>query len=183
MVTQVQPRKVTRCQERLKNGIERLVFLRMRLRHRARASAKYKARTEAIDSVRRFFSRVAGMNIERIKRVYNLVFYLLLVDQDLADFADSLIFATGDRRRAFFAKHEAVLVYEAADDLRSLMGRDFREALKSFGTTDKQFAEINKACSALKSFWDDHHQFLNSIRNALAAHRERDALQYVENWR
>src|SRR5437879_520876 len=110
----------------------------MRLRHRARAREKYKARTEAIDSVQRVFSRAGGINPERIKRVYNLVFYTLLVDQDLADFTDSLIHATGDRRRAFSAKHEAVLLYEAAKDLHQMLGRDFRNAIKSFGATDEQ---------------------------------------------
>jgi hypothetical protein len=154
-------------EEQLKNAIERLLFVPMRLRHRTTARQKYKARTSTIETTRRTLIRATEIKSEKVRWVYNLVLYMLLADQDLADFTESIIYATGDRKRAFFAKHEAVLLYEAAEDLRQMLGREFRTAVKSFGTTDEKFRKVNAACSALNKFWDDRRQLLYSIRKRL----------------
>lgn len=86
----------------------------------------------------------------------------------------------GDRRRQFIAKHEAVLLYEAAKDLAHLLGREFRESAKALGTPDELMNRLNGASSDLSRFWQEHQPFLGPIRNAIAAHREHDALRYLE---
>lgn len=167
--------------ERLKNAIERVVFLPMRIRHRKSAHAKHKARAAALANVRSVLERVTQLNSKSVRIVFNVGMYVLMLDQDLADFADYLVHATGDRRRAFIAKHEATLLYEAAEDLPQLLGRDFRSGVQLLGASQKQLARLNSVASELSKFRHDHREFLGTIRNALAAHRDHDALCYAQN--
>jgi hypothetical protein len=121
-----------------------------------------------------------GLNAKNIQAVFNVSLYLLLLDEDLADFTDDMVCAIGERRRRFVAKHEAVLLYEAAEDLPQLLGRDFREAVIALGASDWQQKQLNDGSSGLNHFWRKHREFLGEIRKALAAHREHDALAYLE---
>jgi hypothetical protein len=106
--------------------------------------------------------------------------YVRLLDEDIAHFTDDLVCAIGDRRRAFLAKHEAILLYEAAEDLPQLLGREFRVAVKALGASAEQTARLNSVSSDLNQFWQRDRDFLRSIRNALAAHRDHDALRYAQ---
>jgi len=112
--------------------------------------------------------------------VFNVALYLLLLDQDMADFTDDMVNAVGVRRRRFIAKHEAVLLYEAAEDLPQLLGREFREAVVALGASPTQQKRLAEASSGLSQFWRKHREFLGDTRQALAAHREHNALLYVE---
>ena len=112
--------------------------------------------------------------------MFNVGLYLLLLDQDLADFTDDMLGAVGSRRRRFVAKHEAVLLYEAAEDLPQLLGKEFRASVDAIGASNDHRQRLNQAAAGLNQFWREHREFLGEIRKALAAHREHDALLYME---
>ena len=166
--------------ERFKEIVEQVVLLPVRIRHRSRARPKHRARAQAIATTRHTLAGARGLNAHAIQTVFNVGLFVLLLDQDLADFTDDMVGAIGDRRRRFVAKHEAVLLYEAAEDLPQLLGREFREATAALGASSDQRQRLNDASAGLNQFWREHREFLGDIRKALAAHREHDALQYVE---
>lgn len=164
--------------ERLKNIVEQFMLFPVRVCHRHRSRANRKARIEALEAVRHTLERASEMSAENIRTVFNIGMYLLLLDQDIAFFTDDLVYAIGDRRRAFLAKHEAILLYEAAEDLPQLLGREFRKAVKKLGASEEQISRLNAVSSGLNRFRSNHQTFLGNIRNVLAAHRDHDALQY-----
>jgi hypothetical protein len=167
--------------ERLKEGIEWVVLFRLRLRSRQQGRAKRRARLSAMETVRRTLRGASQLNAANVKTVFNAGMYIVLLDDDIAYFTEDLISAAGGRRRAFLAKQEAALIYEAAEDLPQLLGRDFREAARALGSTDAQISRLNSASSDVNRFWQERRDFLGTIRNALAAHREHDALQYLDS--
>ena len=166
--------------ERLKEAIEWVVLLRVRVRHRRTAKKKRHARQQTIATTHRTLNGAKGLNAKSIQAVFNVALYLLLMDDDLAYFTDDLGYAIGESRRRFLAKNEAILLYEAAEDLPQLLGKDFRAAVTALGADDALKKRLNEASSGLHRFWDEHREFLNGIRNAIAAHREHDALSYVD---
>jgi len=91
-----------------------------------------------------------------------------------------MVNAVGDRRRRFVAKHQAVLLYEAAEDLPQLLGREFRKSASSLGASPQLQKRLNESSSGLNQFWQKHREFLGDIRQALAAHREHDSLSYMD---
>ena len=167
--------------EALKNLLEQIIFLPMRLRTRARSHSRYKVRAQTLATTRQALERLTKFNADSHRIVFNVGLYLLLLDQDLADFTDDLVCAIGDRRRAFLAKHEAVLLYEAAEDVTQLLGREFWDAVKALGTSEEQLSRLKAVSSDLNQFWQTHREFLGTIRKALAAHREQNALRYLES--
>src|SRR5260370_27892733 len=84
--------------EQLKNVIERVVLLPVRLRHRRGARPKHKARIAALATTTATLQKALGLKAESTCTVYNVALYLLLLDQDLAYFTDDLVYAIGDRR-------------------------------------------------------------------------------------
>lgn len=142
--------------ESLKNGIERVVGLRRRIRYRFSSRAKNKARAKALATVRQTLENADKWNATNITAVFNVSLYILLLDQDLAYFTRDLVLAIGDRRRAFVAKHEALLLYEAAEDVPQLLGREFRTAINALGIPPEDLARINAVSSELSKFWQRH---------------------------
>jgi hypothetical protein len=166
--------------EQLRNVVERVLLLPVRVRHRRGARPKHKARIAALATTTATLQKARNVKAENICAVYNVALYLLLLDQDLAYLTDDLVCAIGDRRRRFVAKHEALLVYEAAEDLPQLLGKRFREAVTALGVPDQLARALDDVSSDLNAFWRQHRDFLGSIRKAVAAHREHDALSYQE---
>ena len=130
-------------------------------------------------TTRKTLQGATQLNAASIRTVFNVGLFIVLLDDDIAYFAEDMVTAIGDRRRRFVAKQEAVLIYEAAEDLRQLLGRDFRDAVKSLGATEEQMSRLKSLSSDLHRFWDDRREFLGTVRNALAAHRDHDTLAYV----
>jgi hypothetical protein len=166
--------------QRIRNGIERLALLQVRVKHRRSARAKERARSDALATVRNTLRGATKLRAGSTATVFNVGMYLLLLDQDIGYFTDDLVCAIGDRKRAFIAKYEAILLYEAAEDLPQLLGKKFREAVKALGASSEQITRLNSASSDLNRFWQRQQEFLGEIRNALAAHRDHDTLRYVE---
>jgi len=165
--------------EQLLNAIETVVLFRNRVRARADARKRRKIRNQALASVRQTLLRATDMHAENMRTVFNVALYLLQIDQDLAYFTTDMVEAIGDRRRAFVAKHEAVLLYEAAEDIPQLLGKKFRGAIAALSAPPERLQAINVVSADLNKFWRTHREFLGRIRNVLAAHREQDALAYA----
>lgn len=168
--------------ESLKNLTENIILLPMRIRVGIRSHSKYTVRTQALNTTCHTLEKFTKFGIENHRIVFNVALYLLLLDQDLADFTDYIVHSTGDRKRAFIAKHEAVLLHEASEDITQLIGREFREAIKSLGISEDQLNRLNNASSDINNFWQNNRAFLSNIRNMVAAHREQNALRYIENF-
>jgi hypothetical protein len=165
--------------EQLKNAIETVLLFRNRLRMRSDARKRMKIRIQALTSVRKTLEHATTMRAQNIQVVFNVALYLMQLDQDLAYFTTDMVQAVGDRRRAFVAKHEAVLLYEVAEDVPQLLGKQFRGAIAALSIPEEQVQLIKAVSSDLNRFWREHRVFLGTIRNVLAAHRERDALTYA----
>jgi hypothetical protein len=166
--------------ESLKNLVENIIFLPMRIRSCIRSHSKYKVRTKALNMARQDLEKFTKLGIENHRIIFNVALYLLLLDQDLADFTDYIVNSTGDRKRAFIAKHEAVLLYEASEDVMQLLGREFRDSIKALGISEEQLGKLNVASSDINDFWQKNRAFLGKIRNMIASHREQNALHYLE---
>ena len=131
--------------ELIKTIIERMVMLPVQVRHWWRGRAKRKALADAIAITQRSLAGAKQLNAQDIQVVFNVSLYVLLLDQDLTDFTDALVFANGRRRREFLGEirkllaahrdHDALLYAEAlgrvdpldvmrrAAELSGLLGR------------------------------------------------------------
>jgi hypothetical protein len=117
----------------LRELLEWTIFLPVRFRRGRRSKRNNQVRRNAIESVQRSLAPARNIKAEASQTVCNVALYVLLLDDDLSEFTDDMVFARGDRRRRFIAKHEAILLYEAAEDLPQLLGKKFRVAVNDLG--------------------------------------------------
>jgi hypothetical protein len=72
-------------------------------------------------------------------------------------------------------------LYEACDDLTTLLGKDFRDSLAAIGLKEIDLEDFNSICKRLNAFKNEHHQFLyHDIRNTVTAHRMQDSLRFLQ---
>lgn len=157
-----------------------VVMLPRRFMHRRRQRVRSAARSGAIESIRKTLAGAKAIQALDTERVFNVTLYVLLLDEDLAHCTDAIMYAPQGSKQRFAAKHEALLVYEAAEDLLHLLGRNFRSAAQNMGATEEQMNRFDANRSEINAFWRGNRVFLGTIRNALAAHREHDALKYLQ---
>jgi hypothetical protein len=73
----------------------------------------------------------------------------------------------------------AVLLYGGAEDIPSVFGKTYRNALRELGLGKSWFDALNSATAELNEFKRDHAEFLKEIRNYVGAHREQDAVRQL----
>lgn len=112
--------------------LEWVFMLPVRRRHFRRSRLRHKVRASTIATVTSTLRNATNAKAESTRKVFNVGLCLLLLDQDLADFTDDLIDARSDQRRRLIARHEAVLLYEAAEDLPQLLGKEFRNGVMAW---------------------------------------------------
>jgi hypothetical protein len=138
-------------------------------------------RESAIEAMRQLLQSAANNGLPHVQKVSNLSLYLLLMDRDFAILKVDMVAATFDGRRMnFIARQMAVMIYEATDDLKEMLGKDFRSSLTVLKTPQADFEELNRIHSRICCFANDHEKLLNELRNVVAAHREKDAIQYLK---
>jgi hypothetical protein len=159
--------------------IEWTVLLPYRIRLRWNKRGRKRQRDAAIHSIRNLVEK-SGTLFSHSRRIHNVSLYALILDQDIAMLTDDMVLAVGQQRRVFVARNLAVLLYEASQDLPDLLGRDYRESLRTLTIPDTWLDELNKASKQLNRFKDEHREFLGRIRNLIGAHRDKDAITQLE---
>jgi hypothetical protein len=115
-----------------------------------------------------------------VERVYNVGLYVLLMDRDFSILKFDMVSTFDKWRLRFTARQIALLLYEACDDLSSMLGKEFRESLMLLETNSASFDDFNRVTQQLNRFKNSNHQFLyHDIRNLLVGHRSQDSLEFL----
>lgn len=115
-----------------------------------------------------------------LQRVNNVSLYLLLVDRDFSFMKTEMVSTLDPQRLRFIARQQALLLWEAVDDLTTLLGREFRQSLSSLTIGDVAIGEFNAIAKRLHAFKSNNHKFLYSeVRNVVAGHRAQDSLEFL----
>jgi hypothetical protein len=112
--------------------------------------------------------------------LYNVGLFVALLEQELSAFSEAIYFARSNWHRQFHARALAVLLYEGAEDLPELLGKEYRLWLKEVEADPSLVSALNSIHSKLTGFRKQHGQFLGEVRNHVGAHREHNALAQLE---
>lgn len=161
------------------DGIELAVNWRRRQHARKRRTRARRVRDGAITAVLDLMQKHGVMG-RVLRPTCNICLYLLLIDQDLYELMTDATCAIGAERRKYVARHLAVLLWEASDDLSQLLSKEYRRSLSDFVLSQEWMDEFNGCVSRLGAFKRANHELLYKIRNMVAAHREKDAITQYE---
>ncbi len=116
--------------------------------------------------------------------LWNACLYLNMAAHDLSILVEDLALERDYWRRRFNARHLALLAYETTEDLQTLLGKSFRDALNKLGVLSQFEQNLRDARKPLDGFWRQHQAALKQVRTTAAAHRDQDGmavLNTIEN--
>lgn len=141
---------------------------------------RFTALEHAIATVKNSYDSADKKGMEHYTCIYNAALFTLLLEQDFAILKNDALMSVSNLRKNFVARQMAVFLYEASQDLPSVLGKDFRASLIKVGLKEDGFAELNAVTKTLNNFKTKHSDFLQEIRNYAGAHRDHDALRQIE---
>ncbi|MFN4351542.1 MAG: hypothetical protein ACK4F6_12120 [Hylemonella sp.] len=107
--------------------------------------------------------------------IYNVALYVAIAEHDLSTYSEELVFSRSEWHRKFHARGLAVLLFEVAEDLPELLGKQYRQWLLELKVPDLYMERLNAIGKSLSTFRKAHEPFLSNIRNYIGAHRDHDA--------
>ena len=151
-----------------------------RVRFGWRNRKRLEAWEEAVGKIRQLHERSKAMGLPNVARFHNASLFVLLIDQDLHWLVVQMHRALDEVERLFVARQMAVLLYEAAEDLPQVFGKDYRESLQTLHLEGDFLQDINSITKQVNDFKKKHSAHLKEIRSAIGAHREHDAIAQLD---
>jgi len=114
------------------------------------------------------------------RAVWNACLYVNVVSHDLSLIVEDLTHELDEWKRRFHARALALLLYEIAEDIPTVLGRKFQRALGALDVPDEMRTGIRSASKQVSEFWDEHHLLLKEIRTTAAAHRDHETMKMLD---
>lgn len=114
-----------------------------------------------------------------VETIWNAAFHVNLVDHDLSAFLYFHTTTDDVWAQRLVARSLVTLLYEAIEDLPTLMGGSFIKACKTAGIYAAIEAEHRVVGKKLNVFKQAHHDFLKKVRSNAGAHKDHDAVQVM----
>ena len=158
------------------NFLLRLFLIPGRIKHRWRNRNRLAVTAGLISTLKKQCEDAQKHGFKNHAVAYNAALFMVLVEQDLSAYSAALYFTNSKWHQQFFARGMAVLLYEAAEDIPELLGKDYRSALRDLGLGDSWLLALNKSTAGFNAFKNEHAYFLKKVRNYTGAHKEKNAL-------
>jgi len=82
-------------------------------------------------------------------------------------------------KRCYLARTMALILYEIAEDIPSILGKKFQVAMKTLSVPEEMIKKLNSEKNKFSEFWRTHHGLLKNIRSNVVAHREHNAMEQL----
>lgn len=151
-----------------------------RIRHRWKNRRRLAASASLQQTLKINGDKAHAAGIASYRGIYNVALYVAIAEQDLATYSEALVFARSEWHRKFHARGLAVLLFEVAEDLPELLGKQYRQWLKDLKAPEIYLERLNGIGKSINTFRKAHEPFLARVRNYVGAHRDHDAYTQFE---
>jgi hypothetical protein len=114
------------------------------------------------------------------RAVWNACLFINVVSHDLSLIVYDLTYERDQWKRNSHARALALLLYEIAEDIPAVLGKEFQRAMRTLDVPQEMQAALRKASKRNSEFWNDHRSLLKEIRTTAAAHRDHDAMKMLD---
>jgi len=112
--------------------------------------------------------------------IWNPCLFLNTVAFDLSYLAYELAYEEDQWKRGLTARHLATLLFEIAEDLPQVFGKDFNKALDALAVGSDLRDSFRSQLKSVSKFWANHREELKQIRTVCGAHRDHDAILLLQ---
>lgn len=141
---------------------------------------RLRAASDLLDLCKRLRTDASSLGLTAHVAFVNTFQFIVLVYRDL----DTIHYENLQPRHA--QVHElhmrlwALLLFEYLDDLRCMLGKEFRGTLRSLSLGSLLSDPVGAANGRIRDIAKQHASELNAVRNAVIAHREHDAAAQLD---
>lgn len=126
-------------------------------------------------------------NFNDNQTIWNISGFVNLVSMDIKTVNIGIYFAESEWIKRYYARQACLIMYEATEDLFRLMGKDFKQIIKTKIDIAEFELELKKSRQALNTFKTNNQEYLQKVRNTAIAHKDLDILKQIEvikeiNW-
>lgn len=121
------------------------------------------------------------------KLIWNISGFITLISIDVKTIQSGMYFAETEWHKRFYARQICTIMYESAKDIFELLGKDFKAIItKRIDITPFEH-ELKNIRARLNQFQTTYSDYLLSVRNNTAAHKDQDVLKQLDiitniNW-
>ncbi|MGR4869435.1 hypothetical protein ACIPRI_11275 [Variovorax sp. LARHSF232] len=157
-----------------------LMTIPIRLRHRWKNRKRLSTSRKLQKTFKNNIEKARTYRLPTYEGVFNVGLFIAIAEQDLSTYAESILHGRSQWHRKFHARGLAVLLYELAEDLPELLGKNYRKWLIELGLGDEWLDRLNAITKSIAAFRRAHEPFLLKVRNYVGAHRDHDAYAQLE---
>ncbi|WP_020674483.1 hypothetical protein [Geopsychrobacter electrodiphilus] len=114
------------------------------------------------------------LSLPDVEKIWNVSGYINVCSFDLAIIGEKLMFEPDMWQKRFYARHAAVILYEASQDLPKIINKEFRESVLKMFPEEQILEEINPVIKEINKFKKENHHQLKDIRIVCSAHRHNE---------
>jgi hypothetical protein len=103
-----------------------LLMIPNRIRFRWANRKRRKVTEDVIATLKKRYDEAKRANAPVYVGIYNAGIFVVLLEQDISAYSESIYFAKSEWNRQFFARGLAVLLHEGAEDLTQLLSKQYR---------------------------------------------------------
>lgn len=162
------------------NLLLRLLLIPGRIKHRWENRNRLRVTADIVASLKKQCEDAETHGLKNHAVIYNAGLFVVLLEQDLSAYSTALYYANSKYHQQFAARGMAVLLYEGAEDIPTVFGKNYREALRDLQLADSWLQALNTSTAGFNKFKQEHATFLKDIRNYVGAHREQNALAQLK---
>jgi len=162
------------------NLLLRLLLIPGRIKHCWENRNRLRITADIVSSLKKQCEEAVTHGLKNHAVIYNAGLFVVLLEQDLSAYSTALYYANSKYHQQFAARGMAVLLYEGAEDIPTVFGKNYREALRDLQLADSWLQALNASIAGFNKFKQEHTTFLKDIRNYVGAHREQNSLAQLK---
>ena len=121
------------------------------------------------------------------KLIWNISGFITLISMDIKTIQLGMYFAETEWHKRFYARQACTIMYESSNDIFDLLGKNFKELISKRIDITSHNDELKNIRARLNSFREANSDYLCTVRNNTAAHKDQDVLNQLSvisdiNW-
>lgn len=118
---------------------------------------------------------MGGSGVKELERINNVLEFLSLYAFEFSCLFEDLIQHQKTLRGTIYARQLILLIYESAEKLRHLLGRQFQEDMQAIGYSVESVELVRRVLRCFNDVFERCNREFGDVRNGAIAHRDRSA--------
>jgi hypothetical protein len=152
--------------------VERAILALPRRRFRKATKKKLAAAAYALEELAKTRKKLEKYRISEVACLYEAAQFCIMFDADLSVLARDMCCTSDWWQSRLYGRLLAMTMLECVEDIPTVLGKRFRESLRTLVSNERQRQRISVITKSLSEFRKSNEAELRRVRQIAAAHRD-----------